>query len=306
MSKIIDMTGWKMSEHGVLDSKWLVLERDLSNLKRTFWICQCECGEIKSVEGNSLRTGKSKQCLRCSNTKNLTGQKFGKLTVLKKDMSSLGNKSGCSWVCSCDCGNIITVLGKSLKTKDKTSCGKCVSTKEEDLTGQKFGKLTVLQKAKKENVKNTYGYWLCECECGNKKIIMGRALKKGQKSCGCERSKGELKIENILKQNKIMFIREKIFNSCILPSGYHARFDFYLPEYNTIIEYDGEQHYNDWGFGDLKQTQKRDSIKNQWCFNNNIPLIRIPYWHLDKLCLEDLLLETSSFIVRKPIEVTSD
>ena len=92
MSKIIDMTGWKMSEHGVPDSKWLVLERDLSNLKRTLWICQCECGEIKSVEGNSLRTGKSKQCLRCSNTKDLTGQKFGKLTVLKKDMSSLGNK----------------------------------------------------------------------------------------------------------------------------------------------------------------------------------------------------------------------
>ena len=56
----------------------------------------------------------------------------------------------------------------------------------------------------------------------------------------------------------------------------------------------------------LEKNQKYDAIKTNWCLDNNIPLIRIPYTHLNKLCIEDLLLETSSFIVRKPVEVTSD
>ena len=47
------------------------------------------------------------------------------------------------------------------------------------------------------------------------------------------------------------------------------------------------------------KTQERDVLKNQWCKDNNIPLIRIPYWHLKDLCLEDLLLETSKFIVKE-------
>ena len=48
----------------------------------------------------------------------------------------------------------------------------------------------------------------------------------------------------------------------------------------------------------FKKTQEHDKYKNQWCKNNNIPLIRIPYTHLKDLCLEDLLLETSKFIYK--------
>lgn len=47
----------------------------------------------------------------------------------------------------------------------------------------------------------------------------------------------------------------------------------------------------------LEAQQERDKIKNQWCKENNIPLIRIPYTRLLKLCIEDLLLETTSFLV---------
>ena len=47
----------------------------------------------------------------------------------------------------------------------------------------------------------------------------------------------------------------------------------------------------------MKAQQERDIIKTQWCKDNNIPLIRIPYWHLKELKLEDLLLETSKFII---------
>ena len=46
------------------------------------------------------------------------------------------------------------------------------------------------------------------------------------------------------------------------------------------------------------KTQERDALKNQWCKDNNIPLIRIPYTHLNNLKIEDLLLETSEYIVK--------
>ena len=55
-----------------------------------------------------------------------------------------------------------------------------------DMTGQKFGKLTVLERA--ENDKFGKAQWLCECECGNKKIIVGASLRKGLTvSCGCHK-----------------------------------------------------------------------------------------------------------------------
>lgn len=69
-----------------------------------------------------------------------------------------------------------------------------------------------------------------------------------------------------------------------------------------MIEFDGKQHCvsNGQFFTEEKvqQIQYRDKLKNQWCKNNNIPLIRIPYTHLKSLKLEDLLLETSNFIVK--------
>ena len=77
-----------------------------------------------------------------------------------------------------------------------------------------------------------------------------------------------------------------------------ARFDFYIND-KYLIEYDGEQHFykasND--RYNFKETQKRDYYKNQWCKENNIPLIRIPYTAYETLSIEDLLLETTKYRV---------
>jgi hypothetical protein len=69
-----------------------------------------------------------------------------------------------------------------------------------------------------------------------------------------------------------------------------------------LIEYDGQQHFEanpspkSWNTeANLIETQKRDKIKNDWCVNNNIILIRIPYTKLETLTIEDLLLETTQF-----------
>ena len=146
--------------------------------------------------------------------------------------------------------------------------------------------------------------WLCQCDCGNPKQIsvLGDNLKRGHtQSCGCERrSHGELKVAQLLSENNIPFEQEKIMFK--YANGCNAKFDFYI-ENKYLIEYDGETHFkaNLHGWHNLEQLQaqqERDAIKNKWCKDNNIPLIRIPYTHLKDLCINDLLLETSNFIYK--------
>ena len=101
----------------------------------------------------------------------------------------------------------------------------------------------------------------------------------------CKSSKGENKIDKYLSSNNVCFNRQHKFKDCknirTLP------FDFYLPDYNTCIEYDGELHYKavDYFGGDdaLSNTKCRDEIKTQYCKENNIKLIRIPYWEFDNI-----------------------
>jgi len=92
----------------------------------------------------------------------------------------------------------------------------------------------------------------------------------------CNESKGENKIEKILKENNIIYERQKTFDGC--KNIKKLFFDFYLVDYNICIEYDGEQHFQPiYGIEKLKNLQKNDNIKNIFCKQNNIKLIRIKY-----------------------------
>jgi hypothetical protein len=95
----------------------------------------------------------------------------------------------------------------------------------------------------------------------------------------CNTSKGELKIENFLKNKKIEYIKQKTFFECTNKKP--LPFDFYLPNYNLCIEYDGLQHFlprKKFG-GELgySRTKNNDLIKNIYCLNSNIKLLRIKY-----------------------------
>lgn len=100
--------------------------------------------------------------------------------------------------------------------------------------------------------------------------------------CGCpicNLSKGELSVKKYLEESNVEYIREKTFDGC--EDKKHLRFDFYLPDHNICIEYDGIQHYepSDFYGGErgFEQTKQRDKIKTQYCEDNNIRLIRIKY-----------------------------
>ena len=164
-----------------------------------------------------------------------------------------------------------------------------------DLTGLRFGSLTVLGQSDKR-AKNGGIYWYCKCDCGKEKEIMGQSLKLGRtQTCGNHSniSKGNSKIIDILDENGLYYETEKKFNTC--KDKNPLPFDFFV-ENKYLIEYDGEQHYDVNSPFDYEYTHNHDLLKSQWCKNNNIPLIRIPYTHYKDLCLKDLLLETSNFI----------
>lgn len=186
MTKITDLTGQKFGTLTVLSL--------VENTHPPKWHCICECGNEIDVTKSNLERQKSCGCLR---KKDLTGQKFGKLTALrivKKDV--FGNYF---WLCSCDCGREKVIQGESLSIGATKSCG-CIKMK--DLVGQKFNRFTVLKRA--ESDKRGRSRWFCKCDCGTEKIVNENALLTGSiKSCGC------LKAE----------IGRKNGSLCTLPNG---------------------------------------------------------------------------------------
>ena len=90
--------------------------------------------------------------------KDLTGQRFGKLVVLRRADS---NHKRVSWECVCDCGNHVVIIGRDLKNGHTKSCGK---HRYKDLTGMKFGEVTAIRITKRDSRRSVY--WLCKCSCG--------------------------------------------------------------------------------------------------------------------------------------------
>lgn len=117
----------------------------------------------------------------------LTGKKFGRLTVIEP--SCLNKNRHLDWKCRCDCGNITYVPSQQLRNGRTKSCG-CLQREltsknmRKDIAGSVYGRLTVLSKY---GLTNDGQYlWKCVCECGNKAIVRGSHLRLGRtNSCGC-------------------------------------------------------------------------------------------------------------------------
>lgn len=101
--------------------------------------------------------------------------------------------------------------------------------------------------------------------------------------CYSSESVGEMKIRMYLENHKIDFIQEHWFNDCrdIKP----LPFDFYLPKLNLVIEFDGRQHFEDTKFFSygIEKTIAHDAIKNTYCKDNGIRMIRIPYTQINNI-----------------------
>lgn len=118
--------------------------------------------------------------------KDISGQKFGRLTVIKYVYTKSRNAY---WLCKCECGNEKIVSGANLRKGETKSCGclhkdSCHNLRI-NLLGKKFGRLTVIEKAEDKGVVSR---WLCLCECGKEVVVSTNSLRTGHStSCGCKR-----------------------------------------------------------------------------------------------------------------------
>ena len=265
-----------------------VKERANTKSKKAEWICQCDCGNFKIVSGSDLRGNKITTCgpgcllkyTRNANFKNLVGQRFGRLVVIKFIKINQNHKS--VWRCLCDCGNEYDVIGAALINGSTQSCG-CLHREQlqnmlsNDYIGQTFGYLTVLERAYD---KNNHIIWKCQCKCGNIIYLPASQFtgERGTRSCGCIKSFYEVQIQQILEKQNITFQRQQKFPD--LKDKKQLSYDFGIYKNNKIIgliEYQGEQHFKSIEFygGEkaFKIQQQHDIIKFEYAKKNNIPLL---------------------------------
>lgn len=193
---------------GMQFGRWLVLSRTEDRIKPkskdhiSMWKCQCVCGNQRIVSGENLKSGHSQSCgclARETNSErrldNLAGKRFGRLVVQYRSNDYIqpnGNRIPV-WHCKCDCGKEIDVRSPNLRYGDTHSCG-CLKTETAsqrfliDLTGSKFGRLTVVSRAKDliSPTGDKFVMWNCRCDCGRETVVYGGNLKRGKSlSCGC-------------------------------------------------------------------------------------------------------------------------
>ena len=218
----------------------------------------------------------------------LTNKKFGRLTVLERDVSKpKGHGKPVYWICQCDCGNIKSVKSCHLKDGSIQSCG-CLHKERvskqfsKDISNKKYDYLTAI----KPLYINEHGetVWLCQCDCGSicEKSIGQLTDKRRIKSCGHVyiKSYAEEKIKEILDEHNIAYKREFTFSDLKGDSN-KLRFDFAVFDKNGtlayLIEYNGYFHYcaSDAYGGEerLQKQQNYDKKKEDYCNKNKYQLI---------------------------------
>ena len=285
--------------------KLLVIEETNKRKNKSIvWKCQCDCGNIEEFSTKELRSDGIIQCHQCGNsrkpqtglTENIIGKKFNHLTVLDKSEKRIGGKIGYKCQCDCEKKTILYVSKTDLENNHTTSCG-CARRKYkiDDIISNK----QIIGYVGSKNNNGHYYYKVKCLLCGREYEALGQTLEKTI-GCGCQKSIGEFNIIQILQQNNIKYYKEYCFPNSLL------RFDFALLDKDNniyrLIEFDGEQHYEQniknsgWNtYEKYQYTLKNDLKKNQIAKDNNIPLVRIPYWERDNITLK-LLLEDKYLI----------
>lgn len=279
-------------------NKWTILDIVAHiDKQHTYALAKCDCGTIKEVRLTYITNNKTKDC-GCGHRQRLQG-------AIKKKYEHLIGTQINGWTildiippdsndtktlahCKCKCGAIKNVQLSYIINERSKDCGcgrknTLRETRTKNIVGQRFGKLVVVELLEKSNRFNRRLY-RCKCDCGNEIIVPSSSLITDHThSCGCLLSYYNMYIKQFLDTNNI----ENQSEYTVFIGNKYYRFDFYLPQYNLFIEYDGKQHYEPVQYygnniedakNALRKTQEHDKIKDKYCKDNNINLLRIPYW----------------------------
>ncbi len=184
----------------------LTVESDTGLRKSGYvvWRCRCDCGKELNVSTKDLKNGKSRDC-GCTThvgrgANDLTGQRFGKLTVLYPT-EKRADQGSVVWHAACDCGNECDVSARRLVRGKVRSCGCLSSPPLKAYIGRRFGRWTVIAYAgtgRGKDPAKCEHYWKCRCDCGKEGLVGQSELQNGDsQSCGClrkERAREGLKL----------------------------------------------------------------------------------------------------------------
>ena len=287
-----DLTGQKFRHLTVIEMLY-----GYNGDRHTHCRCICDCGNEHIISADHLQKRKNPSCgcmsnyyRTINNRSNEIGNKYNRLTIIDIDYSIKPSIA----VCECDCGEIISVNKADVISGHTQSCGclqseRTSQTNEKDFTDVISDAGVVLKRAA---YKNSHGVWMwyCKCTiCGNEFVALpAKVMENHTTSCGCQISSSKERIiESYLKELKVAYERQKRFEDC--KYRYSLPFDFVIYNDDTtircLIEYDGMQHFKPieyfGGQESFEKTQIRDSIKNEYCKNKNIKLIRVNYLNTD-------------------------
>lgn len=256
-------------------------------------LCRCSvCAhEWKVTPGSIIRGSGCPNCSakRLSRERLRSDEEFKKIVYSKnKNIKILNEYTGLNSLLKCEClecGNSWEIIVKNL-----TGCKKCGYARVSDLLKKTNENFIEELKNKNDMVEPMEEYKgdkekiIFECKkCKKNFFGTPHDVLEGHGCPFCKMSSGEKRIEKILSDNNVKYEVQYKFEDC--KNVFKLPFDFYLKELNICIEYDGEQHFYPVTFGATEEqaqknfelTKKRDLIKTQYCEENNIKLIRIPY-----------------------------
>lgn len=263
---------------------------------------ECSCGNKFSRKFSNVLSNNQILCLSCSSKelseKNrkralesydslidfVNNSNFG-IEILSGFDEYKNNKTPLRTICSC--GDIYYPTANSLKRSLNTNCKKC-GNKKTGLKNRK-PKDEILKAIRDEGYdvldyehKNGQHWIKVSCENNNHKsyTVDWGNFSMGNRCPYCNLSKGEEKVKEVLIDSGFDFEREVVFDELVGINGGDLRYDFkvYYEESFVLVEYDGEQHYKPkFGDDEFDRTQKHDEIKNNYCKERNIELLRISY-----------------------------
>lgn len=261
----------------------------------------CGCGNRFRTSYSKFAGQNKRQCNGCGKILN----NLSKTTIIEEVREFVKTNSDCRLLSTsyknnrsnlkfkCSCGEIFYARFDNFKNQDSRYCSKCL--RERKLNRHRDNFINEMAEYTRDNtdcelvstsfVDAKSGKLTFRCQCGELFDVNWNNFKNGYKrqcnSCANVHSHGEKRIELFLNEKNIKYIPEYRFNDCR-----HRRalpFDFYLPKTNTCIEYDGEFHYKETSISNLKVQKLRDKIKDKYCKENNINLIRIPYYEFNDI-----------------------
>jgi len=276
---------------------------------------KCHCGKEYERSYASYIKG-NKICRECEFKS--SGQKKALTIKDVKHFIEFESKSGCKLLSTeyinnntkldiqCDCKRIFRTSYNNFVNNNQRQCQECGNIKKGLSHRNNYQEvkhyIEVESKSGCKLLSTEYERSIAklEIQCSCKRIFRTsyNKFQNGQtrcKICSKKESNGEYVIRKWLEENNIYFEQEKKFNDCRNPiSKRELPFDFYLKKYDIIIEFDGKQHFEPSNFHNKNSTieemnknlriiQNHDNIKNIYCKDNNIKLLRIPYFKFSKI-----------------------